>query len=106
MVKLHLKRKHLFFAVFRCLSWCLFTSVYSGIFTGVFSLEWRIFTGFSKKRPGQNTDAFLKTRNDPAANAWEEGDEVVLVTCRIPSIDLGAIAVYDEVKVKKFVNDL
>ncbi|OAE34389.1 hypothetical protein AXG93_4875s1080 [Marchantia polymorpha subsp. ruderalis] len=40
------------------------------------------------------------------ANAWEEGDEVVLVTCRIPSIDLGAIAVYDEVKVKKFVNDL
>ncbi|KAL3682185.1 hypothetical protein R1sor_000207 [Riccia sorocarpa] len=40
------------------------------------------------------------------ANAWEEGDEVVLITCRIPSIDLVALAVYDEVKAKKFANDL
>lgn len=40
------------------------------------------------------------------ANAWEEGDEVVLVSCRIPSIDLNAVSEYTDEKSKAFVNEL
>lgn len=40
----------------------------------------------------------------PAANAWEEEDEVVLVACRSPSIDLEGVSVY--LKQKPFINEL
>ncbi|CAM6125579.1 unnamed protein product [Calypogeia fissa] len=40
------------------------------------------------------------------ANAWEEGDEVILIACRSPSINLGAIVVYDKDRCDAFINQL
>jgi carotenoid cleavage dioxygenase-like enzyme len=40
------------------------------------------------------------------ANAWEEEDEVVMISCRSPSLDLEAISVYDKDKAEAFVHDL
>ncbi|CAM6107157.1 unnamed protein product [Calypogeia fissa] len=41
-----------------------------------------------------------------SANAWEEGDEVVVIACRSPSIDMETISVYDKEKADAFIHDL
>ncbi|CAM6098477.1 unnamed protein product [Calypogeia fissa] len=40
------------------------------------------------------------------ANAWEEGDEVVLLACRVPGMDLTAVSEYDKAKCEAYVNVL
>jgi hypothetical protein len=51
-------------------------------------------------------DADTVHANVFAANAWEEGDEVVVVACRSPDLDLETISVYDKIKAEAFVHDL
>lgn len=40
------------------------------------------------------------------ANAWEEGDEVVLITCRIENPDLDMVNGSAEDRVENFSNEL
>ncbi|KAK2992344.1 hypothetical protein RJ640_015432, partial [Escallonia rubra] len=44
---------------------------------------------------------------DPfTANAWEEGDEIVLITCRIEDPDLGMVDTNDDELLENFTNEL
>jgi len=40
------------------------------------------------------------------ANAWEEEDEVVLITCRLKNLDLDMVAEDIKDKLKNFSNEL
>jgi carotenoid 9,10(9',10')-cleavage dioxygenase 1 len=40
------------------------------------------------------------------ANAWEEGDEVVLITCRLENPDLDKVNGYQSDKLENFGNEL
>ena len=41
-----------------------------------------------------------------SANAWEEGDEVVLITCRLQNLDLDMVNGVVKEKLENFPNEL
>lgn len=44
--------------------------------------------------------------NYMSANAWEEGDEVVLITCRLQNLDLDMVNGAVKEKLENFTNEL
>lgn len=47
-----------------------------------------------------------KNANCLSANAWEEGDEVVLITCRLQNPDLDMVNGGVKEKLENFTNEL